>query len=92
MTATRIRETPDGVLYRLSDPVAFTTWGVTHFRASTDHVLIGPGAANGWTSVYASAPSGRWDESDVVVTEPGTIDPDAMIEEMGYTVINGEEL
>lgn len=89
MTATRIRETADGVLYRLSELVGYGNWKCTHIVIVKQERHPVSGIC---TVVLASTESGWWYPEDVAASEVGATDPDAMIEAMGYTVINGEGL
>lgn len=91
MTATRIRETADGVLYRLSEPVEYEycdfggVFKTKYVEVWYDDSMWGE------TCVHASDEQGRTDMATYMLHgSPNRTDPDAMIEAMGYTVIREE--
>lgn len=87
MTATRIRETADGILYRLSEAVEYTAWSQTtgeFIDRESDHVVIHGNDIR--ARVCAVDDRGVMWYAPIKVSLSIT-DPDAMIEKMGYTVI-----
>lgn len=89
MTATRIRETADGVLYRLSEAVEY--WRVYYDMGKTVYVVV-----RRWRGVWDethAVPSdelGEIDREAYLLRDNSIVDPDAMIEAMGYTVLQEE--
>lgn len=97
MTATRIRETADGVLYRLSKRHVFKdALGVEGRRRWTLYVLaVDERCPKGHYiccrfHVYPANRHGEMTGFDVLLGSNDITDPDAMIEAMGYTALQEE--
>lgn len=90
MTATRIRETTDGALYRLSEPVEYG-YREGDQRDEADYALVQLGITEYGSAVRPADEDGNAiDEAGWLWSFIGKHDPDIVIEQLGYEVITQE--